>query len=100
MERAGLGDIELIQGDGLDEAALPQGLFDCVVITGSCQTVPDALKNKVAPGGTLFVIQGASPAMEAVCWTRVGEQDWTSKGLFETDLPRLIGAEDPASFTF
>ena len=37
----------------------------------------------------LFIIVGQSPAMEALLITRVGDSEWTTQSLFETDLPRL-----------
>jgi protein-L-isoaspartate(D-aspartate) O-methyltransferase len=37
----------------------------------------------------MFVVVGQSPVMEALLITRVGEAEWTTQSLFETDIPRL-----------
>lgn len=100
LARANIEGVTVIQGDALRADVLPQGEFDCVVITGSAASVPEVLKNKVAVGGRLFAVRGDSPAMEAVCLTKISPDDWATESLFETDLPRLIGAEDKAHFEF
>lgn len=99
LDRAGVTEVEVMAADALSPTGLPAGQFNCVVITASAATVPEALKAKVAVGGRLFAIQGDSPAMEAVCLTRTVDH-WITESLFETDLPRLIGAEDPSTFEF
>jgi len=37
----------------------------------------------------MFIVVGRSPVMQALLITRVGESEWTTQSLFETDLPRL-----------
>ncbi|OAB57076.1 protein-L-isoaspartate O-methyltransferase [Leptolyngbya valderiana BDU 20041] len=98
LERLQVRGVEVIQADALKGFA-PDGVFDAVVVTGSARQVPDAFKAWVAPGGRLFAVRGDSPAMEAVCLTRRGDR-WADDSLFETDLPRLIGAEDRPEFDF
>lgn len=75
-------------------------LFDVVVVTGSSAVVSEALKSQVNVGGHLFGVRGFSPAMEAVCLHRVSDNEWVTDSLFETDLPRLVGAEDAPTFEF
>jgi protein-L-isoaspartate(D-aspartate) O-methyltransferase len=98
LERLQVQGVEVVQGDALSGFS-PEGQFDAVVVTGSARQVPEAFKAWVAPGGRLFAVRGDSPAMEAVCLTRRGER-WAEDSLFETDLPRLIGAEDRPEFDF
>lgn len=100
LERAGVANVSVTQADAFDPTALPAGEFDCVVVTGSSAMVPVLLKDKVALGGRLFAIQGAPPAMEAVCLHRIKTDQWQTDSLFETDLPRLLGAEDVRHFEF
>lgn len=76
----------------------PHRAFDAVVVTGSAAQVPPTFKEWVKPGGRLFMVSGQSPAMEAQLMTRVDIDRWDTESLFETDLPRLIGAEDPEVF--
>lgn len=100
LERLGIGDVEVRPGDVFDERFDPGRSFDRVVVTGSAAKVPARLRDWVSPGGRLFVVRGFSPAMEAVCLQRDGQGRWTTESLFETDLPRLVGAEDHPVFEF
>jgi protein-L-isoaspartate(D-aspartate) O-methyltransferase len=52
------------------------------------------------PGGRLFIVRGRSPAMEALLLTRTESGRLSEQSLFDTDLPRLIGAEEPPKFQF
>jgi len=63
--------------------------FDAIAVTGSLQSVPLNLKLALKPGGRMFIVVGRSPVMQALLITRVGESEWTTESLFETDLPRL-----------
>ena len=65
--------------------------YDVITVTASLARVPDNLRQALSVGGRLFVIVGRSPVMEALLITRVGESEWTTQSLFETDLPRLGG---------
>jgi protein-L-isoaspartate(D-aspartate) O-methyltransferase len=38
--------------------------------------------------------------MEAISLTRSSNEHWQVDSLFDTDLPRLIGAEDKPQFEF
>jgi protein-L-isoaspartate(D-aspartate) O-methyltransferase len=98
LKRLKVDGVEVIQADALNGFS-PEGQFDALVVTGSARQIPERFKTWVAPGGRLFAVRGDSPAMEAVCLTRRGER-WADDSLFETDLPRLIGAEDREEFDF
>lgn len=63
--------------------------FDAIAVTGSLPSVPVNLKLALKPGGRMFIVVGRSPVMQALLMTRVGESEWTTEYLFETDLPRL-----------
>ena len=63
--------------------------FDAIAVTGSLQSVPLNLKLALKPGGRMFIVVGRSPVMQALLITRIGESEWTTQSLFETDLPRL-----------
>jgi protein-L-isoaspartate(D-aspartate) O-methyltransferase len=98
LQKQGVGQVEVVHADALDGFS-PEQPVDVVVVTGSARQVPDTFKSWLAPDGRLFAVRGDSPAMEAVCLTGRGQR-WAEESLFETDLPRLIGAEDPAQFDF
>ncbi len=99
LDRSGFSAIDIDCADALD-TALPQRAFDVVVLTASVPDVPDTLLSAVAEGGRLFAVRGRSPAMEAVCLTRLAGGRWHVESLFETDLPRLRGGEDLPTFDF
>ena len=89
LTASGLDNVEFREGTF---EQLPAGeTWDAIAVTASLPTVPDALREALSPGGRLFVVAGESPVMQALLVTRVGEQEWITRSLFETDLPRLSG---------
>jgi len=92
-------NVELYVGDVMN-GWQPEQAHDVVVVTGSVAKIPDMFRGWVNPGGRLFVICGEAPAMEARLLTRVGASDWQEESLFETDLPRLVNAEQAPGFEF
>lgn len=95
---AHIANIELMCMDATKE--LPTGQFDAVAITGSLPVFDTRLFDAMRPGGRLFVIVGDPPVMDARIVTRIGENDWTTKSLFETDMLPLLNASRPSSFSF
>ena len=83
----GLDNIEF-ESRSAAELDEPQA-WDVIAVTASLPAVPENLRQALAPGGRMFVVVGFSPVMEAQLITRVGESEWTTQSLFETDLPRL-----------
>lgn len=83
----GLDNVEFRQGS-LDEIADEQ-VWDAIAVTASLPAIPDNLRRALTTGGRMFVVVGNSPVMEALLITRVGDSEWTTQSLFETDLPRL-----------
>ncbi|GAB4169759.1 MAG: protein-L-isoaspartate O-methyltransferase [Wenzhouxiangellaceae bacterium] len=96
---ADLDRIALSTGDILG-AKLPSGSFDAVVVTASVASVPQRFIDLLAPEGRLFIVRGHAPIMEAVVLARTADGGLTETSLFDTDLPRLIGAEDAPVFSF
>jgi len=74
--------------------------YDVIVLTGSVPFLEDCIQQQLKTGGRLFVITGQSPTMEARLITRISENDWQNKVLFETDLPELEGAAQVEPFKF
>ena len=98
LEDAGIENIELLCMDAT--MALPKGQFDAVVVSGSLPVFDTRFIDAVKSGGRLFVIVGDSPVMDARLVTRIGENDWTTKSLFETDVRPLLNAFRPSAFSF
>jgi protein-L-isoaspartate(D-aspartate) O-methyltransferase len=74
--------------------------YDVIVVTGSVPVLESCFQEQLNGGGRLFVVAGASPAMEAMLITRISSQEWNREVLFETDLPPLVGARAPEKFRF
>ena len=99
LEEKNIRNAELFVGDVM-RGWQPEQAHDVVVVTGSVPVVPEQFLGWVNPGGRMFVITGDSPAMEARLLTRLDVTEWREESLFETDLPRLINAEEPTEFVF
>jgi protein-L-isoaspartate(D-aspartate) O-methyltransferase len=99
LEGHGVKGLDLRAGDVFAQQFSP-GSFDAMVVSCSVARVPTLFTDLLAPGGRLFIVCGQSPAMEARVLSRDASGALTSEGLYETDLPRLIGAEDVPTFQF
>ena len=99
LDRLGFESVRCQTADALGSFS-PDQKFDMVVVTASTAAVPERFMDWIEIGGRLFAVRGHSPAMEAVCLHALGPGRWHADSLFETDLPRLIGAEDKPGFEF
>ncbi|MEM9300607.1 MAG: protein-L-isoaspartate O-methyltransferase [Pseudomonadota bacterium] len=99
LDRADVENAEVIVADALGDWT-PGRYFDVVAVTGSARVLPERFRSWVKPGGRLFAVGGDSPAMEAVIYRHLDDGGWSEESLFETDLPRLVGAEDTESLAF
>ena len=95
----GARNVELEIGDGA-RGWHRHAPYDVIVLSGSTPLLPDSFKMSLAVGGRLAAIIGQSPAMEARLLTRVTETGFTTRVLFETDLPSLKNALAPSNFVF
>jgi len=99
LKDKGIDNVELFVGDVM-RGWQPEQAHDVVVVTGSVPEVPEQFLGWVNPGGRLFVVTGDSPAMEAYLMNRLDVTEWSQESLFETDLPRLVHAEQAPEFEF
>lgn len=99
LEMHGAGEIDLRVGDALSIEFEPSS-FDVVVVSSSVAAIPERFLEWLRTDGRLFIVRGQSPAMEAIVSTRTDSGRAAEQSLFDTDLPRLIGAEDAPVFTF
>ncbi len=99
LREKNINNAELFTGDVM-QGWQPEQAHDVLVVTGSVPVVPEQFLGWVNPGGKMFVISGKSPAMEARLLTRLDVSQWREESLFETDLPRLVNAEEPEEFVF
>jgi len=98
LRRAGVRNVAVEVGNG----ARPPGTerFDAIVLSGSVPFVPEALLERLNPGGRLIAIVGEEPAMTARLITRTGETGFADEGLFETVARPLKGFPQKARFVF
>lgn len=99
MEEQGIENVTLHVADGL-RGWIDHEPYDAIAVTGSVPRLDENLERQLAVGGRMFIIVGESPVMEALLITRVSERDWTRESIFETDLPPLLGATKPQTFSF
>lgn len=98
LEACGIGNVELLQMDGMQD--LPEGGFDAIAVTGSMQKFDPRFVEALSPGGRLFVVVGDAPSMEAKLVERTADTDWRTVSLFETSLAPLVNASSPPQFLF
>jgi protein-L-isoaspartate(D-aspartate) O-methyltransferase len=86
-------------GSGCDGLKIHQP-YNVIVLTGSSPVEPLNLRAQLAIGGSLFVVLGTAPVMEATLITRVSETGFNKQVLFETCLPELENAPQGKTFEF
>lgn len=92
-------NVELIEGDAILgwNANEP---YEAIVLTGSVASPSPEIKRQLTIGGRLFMVCGTSPVMDAILVTRIGEHEFTTESLFETDLKPLTGGAAKSQFKF
>jgi protein-L-isoaspartate(D-aspartate) O-methyltransferase len=98
LRRAGVSNVAVEVGNGLEGLSV-HAPFDAIMVSGAVPVVPRALLDQLKPGGRLFAIEGAAPAMEAVLYTRA-DDDFRRVAVFETVVPFLLDAEPASVFAF
>ena len=96
----GLGQSQVEVADAFADGALGNGSYDVIALTGSLPLYDPRFERRLAPGGRLFVVVGEFPVMEARLVRRIGESEWLTETLFETQLPPLHGAPRRELFEF
>ena len=97
LRAAGIANTELVHADALGDFR-PGKEFDAIAVTGAVAQVPQRFREWLKPGGRLFVVAGAEPAMRALLLRRDPDGGFSEERLFETDLPCLAGAEPRRHF--
>ncbi|MDH5445812.1 MAG: protein-L-isoaspartate O-methyltransferase [Gammaproteobacteria bacterium] len=93
----GFNNVSLEEGDAAKGWTL-DAPYDVIVLTGSLPVLPDTFRDSLNIGGRLFAIVGDAPSMEGLLITRVGEHEWTTESVFETDIAPLTNATQPDRF--
>ena len=76
------------------------GQFDAIVLGCALPKINKDLKKLLNLGGKLFVVVGEKNQMHATLVTRLNDNEWHAKSLFETHLDIMKGSEPSVKFTF
>ncbi|MCR4300760.1 MAG: protein-L-isoaspartate O-methyltransferase [Sulfuricaulis sp.] len=95
----GVRNITLETGDGA-RGWDRQKPYDVILLTGSMPILLKTFQESLAVGGRLIAIVGTAPAMDVRRIRRLDEQAFEEKSLFETVIPTLRNALEPARFVF
>lgn len=98
LSSAGCQNVTLRVADGTTDA-LPEGLFDVIVLSGSVEVAPEFLLQHLKDGGRLGAIVGRLPVMRFTVWTKSGGQV-TSRALWDIAAPRLNNFATQPRFSF
>ncbi|KAF0162713.1 MAG: protein-L-isoaspartate(D-aspartate) O-methyltransferase [Rhodocyclaceae bacterium] len=98
LRRAGVTNVTVEVGNGLPGSSA-HAPYDVIMVSGAVAAAPRTLLDQLKPGGRLFVIEGKAPAMEAVLYTRVGNE-FRRLAVFETVVASLRDAEPAPAFVF
>ena len=99
LAKQNITNVTLEEGDG-SRGWSEHGPYDAIAVSGSMAEAYDELKANLKTGGRLFVVIGEGPTMEAMLYTRTGENSWEEEAIFETDIPPLHNAVKPQKFDF
>lgn len=99
LARAGVTNVVVEEGDGARGWAR-HAPYDVIVVSGSLPVLPQSMLEHLAPRGRLFAFVGDSPVMAARLVRATGPGAFESVDLFESDVPPLRNALQPARFTF
>ena len=98
LRRASVTNVSVQTGNGLSGLAA-HAPFDVIMVSGAVAEGPGVLLDQLKPGGPLFAITGAAPAMEAAVYTRT-EKGVQRRAVFETVVAPLSEAEPAPAFAF
>jgi protein-L-isoaspartate(D-aspartate) O-methyltransferase len=74
--------------------------YDVIVLGCSLNAQSQKLNELLNTGGRLFAIIGSKNKMQATLTTRLGDNEWQAKSIFETHLDYMQGQEPTAVFAF
>jgi len=100
LHRAGVDNCELVCRNGVELIDDVSMAADVLVLSGAVAKVPDALFERLTPGGRLVAIVGQSPVMTATLFTKSDAGQVSSRNLFETLTRPLVGFPVTESFSF
>lgn len=98
LTQLGYHNVNCITGNAYDLTHQQQ--YEVIIVNGSVAKKPEAWLNLLSLGGRCVAVVGTGAAMQAICYTRTEEQQWTEETLFETELASLTGPKAAQVFNF
>ncbi len=77
-----------------------QSFYDVIVYTASSPIEPAGVRQQLNIGGTMLIVLGSAPVMQATLIQRVSETGFKQDVLFETCIPELFNAPQAQQFEF
>ena len=74
--------------------------YDVIILGCSLNAQSQQLNELLNIGGRLFAIIGSKNKMQATLITRISDNEWEVKSIFETHLDYMQGQEPAAAFAF
>ena len=100
LQRAGVGNAEVVVADAASVSSLPQGPFDAILLSGSVERVPQNLLALLTPHGRLVAITGAEPLWRATAVQLDGKGGVQVTQPWDTQAPRLMNFPQTPRFRF
>lgn len=94
-----INNVSLIVADGSLGFA-QSAPYDAIVYTASSPVEPAGVRQQLNIGGTMLIVLGNAPAMQATLIRRVSETGFREDVLFETCIPELLNAPQANHFEF
>jgi protein-L-isoaspartate(D-aspartate) O-methyltransferase len=98
LGKAGIENVKVITGNGLDSATMEEDTYDVIVLSGALPLLPQYLTAHLKIGGRLVAIIGDEANMEVLLTVRESETTSTATTLFETVAPQLLSGPHNSSF--
>ncbi len=98
----GIKNVDVVLGDGSEgwSNADSPTQYDVIVISGALPAVPDALLKQLKVGGRIGAIIGEEPVMTFQVITRIDDNTYETKSVFELLVKPLITRVTTSHFTF
>ena len=74
--------------------------YNAIVYTASSPVEPAGVREQLRIGGTMLIVLGNAPAMQATLIQRISETGFREDVLFETCIPELLNAPQTNHFEF
>jgi protein-L-isoaspartate(D-aspartate) O-methyltransferase len=92
LEKLGCDNVEVLLGDGLEISAIPGGQFDRIIVTAAIEQIPDALLERLQPGGILIAPVGPQQGTQTLIRVVRTEAGFERRNLVEVRfVPALPG---------